>query len=68
MTTTKIEFGTRISGIKNKTLVVKNGHGGRKIYAVPGEHNDVLVICLNGSVLEVIGDLARQGQRIHQGW
>ena len=68
MTTTQIEAGTKTSTIKGKKLVNGNGHGGRKLYTSPGEHNNVLLICLKGKVIEVISDLAKQDQRIHQGW
>ena len=68
MTTTQIEAGTKTSTIKGKKLVNGNGHGGRKLYTVPGEFNTHLLICLKGEVIEVVSDLAKQDQRIHQGW
>ena len=68
MTTTQIEAGTKTSTIKGKKLVDGNGHGGRKLYTVPGEYNSHLLICLKGEVIEVVSDLAKQDQRIRQGW
>ena len=64
----KIEKGTKTKEIKNKSLVAGNGHGGRKLYKVPGEFNDVLLICQKGEVIETVEDLAKQDQRILQGW
>jgi hypothetical protein len=70
MKTIKIEIkkGAHICDIAEKRIVVKNGHGGLKLYVAPGEYNEVLLICLKGMVLEVVEDIANQAQRIVQGW
>lgn len=64
----KIKTRTFSNYINGRKLVNGNGHSGRKLYTVPGEHNDILLICLKGEVIEVVSDLAKQDQRIHQGW
>lgn len=60
--------GTKTSDVKNKKLVDGNGYEGRKLYMIPGEYNSILLICLKGKVLEVVSDMAKQDQRLHQGW
>jgi hypothetical protein len=64
----KITKGTKLKDILGRRIAVKNGHGGLKLYVAPGEHNEVLLICLKGIVLEVVEDIAKQAQRILQGW
>jgi hypothetical protein len=64
----KITKGTKLKDIPEKTLVVKNGYGGLWLYVTPGDCNEVLLICLKGMVLEVVEDIAKQAQRILQGW
>ena len=60
--------GTKTSEIKGKKLVDGNGYGSRKLYMIPGEYNSILLICQKGEVIEVVSDMAKQDQRIHQGW
>lgn len=60
--------GTKTKDIAGKTLVNGNGHAARRLYTVPGEFNDILLISLEGEVIEVVNDLAKQAQRRHQGW